>query len=86
MNHKRENSTLEEDFFVRTADALVPVEVKAGTNRAKSLITLIKSDKYSDIRFGVKFAGGNVGFENQVVTLPWFCAFLLRRFLLIRRF
>ena len=79
--YKREDSTLEEDFFVRTADSLVPVEVKAGKNRSKSLSTLIKSDKYPDIRFGVKFSGGNLGFENEIVTLPWFCAFLLRRFL-----
>ncbi len=84
--YKRDDSTLEEDFFVRTADALVPVEVKAGKNRSKSLSTLIQSDKYPDIRFGVKFTGGNVGFESQVVTLPWFCAFLLRRFLKEQRF
>ncbi len=39
--YKRDNSTLEEDFFVRTKDSLVPVEVKAGSNRSKSLQTLI---------------------------------------------
>lgn len=30
--YKRENSTLEEDFFLRTASELVPVEVKAGAS------------------------------------------------------
>ena len=34
---KREDSTLEEDFFVRTASELIPVEVKATNGRAKSL-------------------------------------------------
>ena len=31
--YKKDNSTLEEDFFVRTRDRLVPVEVKARTGR-----------------------------------------------------
>lgn len=44
--YKREDSTLEEDFFIRTAKHLVPVEVKAVNGRAKSLRTLIQSDKY----------------------------------------
>ena len=30
--YKKENATLEEDFFVRTKDALIPVEVKANKN------------------------------------------------------
>lgn len=40
--YKREDSTLEEDFFLRTKDSLVPVEVKAGNKRSQSLNTLIK--------------------------------------------
>ena len=34
--YKREDSTLEEDFFVRTADSLIPVEVKAKNTRILS--------------------------------------------------
>ena len=44
--YKREDSTLEADFFARTASELVPVEVKAANGRAKSLRTLIESGKY----------------------------------------
>lgn len=79
--YKKENSTLEEDFFVRTRNSLVPVEVKATNGTAKSLRTLIESDAYPDISFGVKMTGGNVGFENNVLTMPYFAAFLLRRLL-----
>ncbi len=79
--YKRENSTLEEDFFVRTRDRLVPVEVKATNGRSKSLRTLIDSDAYPDIGWGIKLCGGNAGFENSVLTLPYFTAFLLRRYL-----
>lgn len=79
--YKREDSTLEEDFFVRTAQDLIPIEVKATNGRAKSLRTLISSDKYEDIHYGIKFIGGNVGYDGQVYTFPYFCAFLLKRYL-----
>ena len=45
---------MEMDFFLRTLSRLVPVEVKATNGRAKSLSTLINSDHYGDIDFGVK--------------------------------
>ena len=76
--YKRDNSTLEMDFFVRSAGSLVPVEVKAENNRAKSLRTLIESEAYKDIRWGVKLVNGNTGFENKVLTLPQWCAFKLK--------
>ena len=79
--YKRENSTLEEDFFLRTRDSLVPVEVKASNNRSKSLSTLIGSEKYPDIRFGIKLINGNIGSENNIFTFPHFCSFLLKSFL-----
>ena len=79
--YKREDSTLEQDFFVRTAAALIPVEVKAQRGTAKSLRTLITSDKYEDIHYGIKFTAGNVGFSDDIYTFPYFCAFLLKRYL-----
>lgn len=79
--YKKDNSTLEMDFFLRTADGLVPVEVKATNGRAKSLATLIGSGHYEDIRFGVKLIRGNIGGVNNVRTFPHFCAFLLPRLL-----
>ena len=79
--YRRDDSTLEQDFFVRTADCLVPVEVKAKNGTAKSLRTLINSDRYPDIKWGIKLAGGNIGHDSNVYTFPYFCAFLLRRWL-----
>ena len=79
--YKREDSTLEMDFFLRTADALVPVEVKAGSGRSKSLSTMIKSEHYPDITWGVKLKKGHVGFENRILTLPHWSGFLLKRLL-----
>jgi predicted AAA+ superfamily ATPase len=79
--YKRDDSTLEADFFVRTAAELIPVEVKAKSGRAKSLRTLIDSDKYADIRWGIKFSAGNISYSNGVYSFPYFCAFLLRQYL-----
>lgn len=79
--YRREDSTLEQDFFVRTADHLIPIEVKAKNNKSKTLSQLIKSDKYSDISYGIKFCAGNIGFENNIYTFPYYCTFLLKRFL-----
>ena len=33
------------------------------------------------IRYGFKFFAGNIGHEAQFYTFPYFCAFLLRRFM-----
>ena len=79
--YKKDDSTLKEDFFMRTADNLVPVEVKATNNMARSLNTLINSDKYPDIKFGIKVVGGNIGCNNNVYTFPYFCTFLLKEYL-----
>lgn len=79
--YKREDSTLEQDFFVRTTDALIPVEVKAANGTAKSMRTLISGERYPDIRWGIKFTGGNIGYGGQIYTFPYFCAFLLKRYL-----
>ena len=79
--YKRDDSTLEQDFFVRTANALIPVEVKATNGTAKSLRTLISSDKYEDIHCGIKFIAGNIGYSDNIYTFPYFCSFLLKRYL-----
>ena len=79
--YRREDSKLEEDFFLRSRSNIVPIEVKATSGRSKSLRTLIESDHYPDISFGVKVADGNVGFANGIYTIPHFCAFLLKDWL-----
>ena len=79
--YKREDAALEEDFFVRTASELIPVEVKAGNNASKSLRTLIASERYPEIREGIKLVRGNIGYANRITTIPYFCAFLLKAFL-----
>ena len=79
--YRKADSTLETDFFIRSASSLIPIEVKAKDGRAKSMKTLIFSDRYPDIRYGIKLSGNNIGHEDSIYTFPYFCAFLLRRFM-----
>ena len=79
--YKREDSTLEQDFFIRKADDLIPLEAKARNSKSKSLKTLITSDKYEDISYGIKLCAGNIGMNDNLYTFPYYCSFLLKRYL-----
>lgn len=79
--YKKENSSLEEDFFARTKNELVPIEVKSNDNQSKSLQSLIKNSNYSDIKYGIKLGDFNIGFANNIYTFPYFCAFLIKKYL-----
>lgn len=62
-------------FFVAS------IEVKAKNSTAKSTRTLSASEKYDDIHCGIKLTGGNIGFSDNIYTFPYFCTFLLKRYL-----
>ena len=79
--YHRDNSTLEMDFFIRSAVSLIPVEVKATDGKTKSMRSLLQSDRYPDICYGLKLSKNNIGHENQIYTFPYFCTFLLKRFM-----
>ena len=79
--YNKDNSKLEEDFFVRSKNELIPVEVKSNNDSSKSLTALIKSDRYADIKHGIKLGDFNVGVANNIYTFPYFCAFMLKAYL-----
>ena len=79
--YKKSDSTLQEEFLVRSKDYLVPIEVKAGNNKSKSLTTLINNKNIDTIKFGIKVVRGNIGYQNSTITFPHFCAFLIKDFL-----
>lgn len=79
--YKDDRASLEMDFFVRDANSLIPVEVKANDGATVSLNKLINTSKYSDIKYGIKFGYKNIGFNGKFYTFPYFLAFLLKRFL-----
>ena len=79
--YKKDNSTIEEDFFVRSKNELLPVEVKSNDKGSKSLAKLISDKKYPDINHGIKLGDFNIGFTNNIYTFPYFCAFLIKEYL-----
>lgn len=79
--YRNEKGTIEMDFFVRDADSLIPVEVKANDASTPSLNCLIEKDIYTDIKYGIKLANKNIGFNGRFYTIPYFLTFMLKRFL-----
>lgn len=83
--YNSDKPALEMDFFVRDTDSLVPVEVKATDGATASLNNLLKNDKYSDVKYGIKLGYRNIGYNGKFYTFPYFLTFLLKRFLSDRK-
>ena len=79
--YKNEKGTIEMDFFVRDANSLIPIEVKASDNSTPSLNNLIDSKNFKDIKYGIKLCNKNIGFNGKFYTFPYFLTFLLKRYL-----
>lgn len=79
--YKNDSKKIEMDFMIRDTTSLIPVEVKANDNATISLNNLIDSDKYKDIKYGIKLCNKNIGFNGKFYTFPYFLTFLLKRFL-----
>lgn len=78
---KHDNPSLEMDFFVRDAESLIPVEVKAKDGATASLNNLIDWDSYPDVHYGIKLGYKNIGWNGKFYTFPYFLGFLIKRWL-----
>ena len=54
-----------------------PIECKATTGNAKSLRTVLSHPEKYKVTDAVKFGNYNVGFKDNLLTLPMYMAFLL---------
>lgn len=79
--YRCDTPAIEMDFFVRDADSLIPVEVKAKDGATASLNNLIKWESYPDVKYGIKLGYKNIGWNGTFYTFPYFLTFLLKRFL-----
>ena len=81
--YKAEDSQLEIDFLIRDAQSLIPVEVKAKKGATASMNLLLSNkDRFPDVQYGIKLCGNNLGFNGKIYTIPSFCAFLLKKWLM----
>ena len=83
--YNKDKPALEMDFFVRDANSLIPVEVKANDGATASLNKLVSGDKYPDVRYGIKLGYKNIGFNGKFYTFPYFLTFLLKKFVADRK-
>ena len=74
--YKNETTKKELDFIIQVDGNVVPIEVKSGNEKAKSLSAVIKKEK--DISIAYKFIDGNIGVSDDgIVTLPLYMATFL---------
>ncbi len=83
--YSNDRPAIEMDFFVRDADSLIPVEVKANDGATPSLNNLLKESKFPDIKYGIKLGYKNIGYNGKFYTFPYFLTFLLKRFISERK-
>lgn len=79
--YRSEDSRTELDFLLRIKDNIVPIEVKAGSTKARSLSAVISDSNIPLIQYGLKYSINNIGANNQIITLPYFTLFLLKQVL-----
>lgn len=72
------------DFLVRDSDSLIPLEIKAKDNDPKAMKAVINNNYLTDIKYGIKFAEKNIGYNDVFYTFPYFLVFLLKRYLAIK--
>lgn len=71
---KDEASSFEIEFFIESKEGVIPIEVKSGRSRSKSLDNLLKRD---EIPYGYKLIDGNIGVSEKKITLPLYMAMFL---------
>ena len=79
--YRNQTATMEIDFFVRDADSLIPVEVKATNGTSKSLNKIVSEANYEDVKYGIKLGDTNIGKSQNFVTFPYAITFLLKRWI-----
>ncbi len=79
--YKKDKPSIEIDFIIRDIDSIIPIEIKASNNATPSLIKVMESNYYPDIKYGIKLCNKNIGFNGKFYTFPYFLTFLLKRFL-----
>ncbi len=71
---RNEQSTFEIEFLLESGQGVVPVDVKAGNSRSRSLDNMLKRDL---VPYGYKLVDGNMGQAGKKITLPLYMAMFL---------
>ena len=77
--YKNDDSSIELDFVIRAKNEIIPIEVKRKRGRSKSLRSII-NDKDKQIRTGIKLSLNNIGYDGDIITIPYYLSFYLKHF------
>ena len=80
LYYYHKDSGLEVDFVIRYNGECTLVEVKATSGNVKSTKTILKHPEKYHVNSAIKLGDYNVGRMGQILTLPLYMAFLLRKF------
>ena len=71
---KNEQATFEIEFLIENSDGVIPIEVKSGNSKSRSLDSALQKE---NIPYGYKLINGNIGKEGKKITLPLYMAMFL---------
>ena len=78
LYYYHKDSGMEIDFVIRYKGKCTIVEVKATTGNAKSAKTILNHPEKYHIDQCLKFGDYNISRQNQILTLPFYTAFMLQ--------
>lgn len=83
--YKSKDYNVELDFvIVDDNDEILPIEVKTYRERGISLKAVLKGDY--NIHYGIKLSENILSYNKGIFTIPYYCLFLLKRFLHEKRY
>lgn len=83
--YKSKDYNVELDFvIVDDNDEILPIEVKTYRERGISLKAVLKGDY--NIHYGIKLSDNTLSYNKGIFTIPYYCLFLLKRFLHEKRY
>ena len=77
LYYYHKNDSIEIDFVIRYKGLCTPIECKARTGNAKSMRTVLNHPEKYHVFNALKFGDYNVGRDKQLLTLPFYMAFLI---------
>ena len=72
------NSETEIDFISKVDNKLTLIEVKANNGDTKSLKDILSKSSVYNAKKAIKLIHGNIGYNNNIYTLPQYLSFLIR--------
>ena len=65
------------DFITKENDEITLIEVKATTGNTKSAKTILKKKDVYNAKKCIKLSENNIGITENMITIPYYLAFML---------